>query len=65
MRTTKKRERSPAQLRRWRVMIFRSRGLRYLGDVEAPTREAAEVAAVKQFSLGPEDRNRIVVQERE
>jgi hypothetical protein len=34
-----------------------------LGDVEAPTREAAEAAAVKRFALSPEDRNRIVVRD--
>jgi hypothetical protein len=34
------------------------------GDVAAPTREAAEAVAVKQFGLSPEDRNRIVIQER-
>jgi hypothetical protein len=47
----------------WRVTLIRSRG-QVLGDVEAPNRQAAEAAAVKQFNLSPEDRNRIVVQER-
>jgi hypothetical protein len=46
------------------VTIIRSRG-HILGDVEALTREAAEAAAVKQFSLSPDDRNRIVIQERD
>jgi hypothetical protein len=35
-----------------------------LGEVEAQSREAAEMAAVKTFGLSPEDRNRIVIQER-
>jgi hypothetical protein len=34
----------------WRVIIMRSRG-EYLGSVEAPDREGAEAAAVKQFEL--------------
>ena len=33
------------------------------GDVEAPSREAAEAAAVWTFNLNPEQRNRLVVQE--
>jgi hypothetical protein len=47
----------------WRVTLIRSRG-HVLGEVEAPNRQAAEAAAVKQFGLSPEDRNRIVIQER-
>jgi hypothetical protein len=43
--------------------MIRKRG-EVLGDVEAPTREAAEMAAVKTFDLSPDDRNRIVIQER-
>jgi hypothetical protein len=35
-----------------------------LGDVEAPSREAAEAAAVKAFNLDDEQRSRLVVQER-
>jgi hypothetical protein len=34
-----------------------------LGDVEAPSQEAAEAAAVRTFNLSPEQRSRLVVQE--
>jgi len=47
-----------AKTKSWRVTIF------ILGDVEAPSREAAESVAVRQFALSAEDRNRIVIQER-
>jgi hypothetical protein len=40
-----------AKLRSWRVIIMRSKG-EHLGSVEAPDREQAEVAAIKQFDLG-------------
>jgi hypothetical protein len=49
--------------RSWRASLIRSKGL-ILGTVEAPTREAAEAAAVREFNLTPEQRNRLVVQER-
>jgi hypothetical protein len=35
-----------------------------LGDVEAPSREAAEATAVQTFNLSDEQRSRLVVQER-
>ena len=35
-----------------------------MGNVEAPSREAAEAAAVREFNLTPEQRHRLVVQER-
>jgi hypothetical protein len=35
-----------------------------LGNVEAPSRKAAEAAAVRMFDLSPEQRIRLVVQER-
>jgi hypothetical protein len=35
-----------------------------LGDVEAPSREAAEAAAVEAFNLSANQRSRLVVQER-
>jgi hypothetical protein len=34
-----------------------------LGDVEAPSREAAEAEAVSTFGLTPDQRSRLVVQE--
>jgi hypothetical protein len=52
-----------AALRSWRVSLIRNRG-HVLGDVEAATRDAAEAAAMKKFNLSPEQRNRIVIQER-
>jgi len=52
-----------AKPKTWCVTIIRSKG-HVLGDVEAPTRQAAEAAAVKEFNLSAEDRNRIVIQER-
>jgi hypothetical protein len=35
-----------------------------LGNVEAPTREAAEADAMEAFNLNAEQRSRLVVQER-
>jgi hypothetical protein len=61
--SSRSRRRVSAKTKSWRVTIIRSRG-QVLGDIEAATREAAEAAAVKQFSLSAEDRNRIVIQER-
>jgi hypothetical protein len=46
------------------VSLIRSKA-QALGDVEAPSREAAEAAAaVREFNLSPEQRSRLVVQER-
>jgi hypothetical protein len=50
-------------MRKWRASLIRKRA-RVLGDVQAPTREQAEVAAIKKFNLDDERRNRLVVQER-
>ena len=36
----------------------------YLGIVEAPDRQAAEIIAVRQFKLTDEQRRRLVVTER-
>jgi hypothetical protein len=44
------RNKPAANLRSWRVIIIRSKG-EYLGPVEAPDRERAEAAAIKQFAL--------------
>jgi hypothetical protein len=52
---------SPA--RSWRASLILKRA-KALGDVEAPSREAAEAAAVRTFNLNPEQRSRLVVQER-
>jgi len=43
--------------------LIRKRG-QVLGDVEAPSCEAAEAEAVRTFGLTPEQRSRLVVQER-
>jgi hypothetical protein len=58
---------SPAKLasrikRRWRVVLFRSKG-EILGEVDAPDAEAAKAAAAAQFELDDVHRNRIMVQE--
>jgi hypothetical protein len=50
-------------MRKWRASLIRKRA-RVLGDAQAPTREQAEVAAIKKFNLDDERRNRLVVQER-
>jgi hypothetical protein len=52
-----------ASLRSWRASLIRKRG-QVLGDVDAPSREAAEAAAVRTFNLTDEQRSRLVVQER-
>jgi hypothetical protein len=53
---------APTKPKLWRVTIIRKRG-EVRGHVEAPTREAAERAAVKAFDLDDEQRSRMVVQE--
>jgi hypothetical protein len=45
------------------VSLIRGKG-QVVGDVEALTREAAEAEAVRAFNLTPEQRSRLVVQER-
>ena len=52
-----------APARSWRASLIRQKG-QVLGDVEAPNREAAEAEAVRTFNLSPEQRTRLVVQER-
>jgi hypothetical protein len=44
-------------------LLIRRKG-QVLGDVEAPDRASAEAAAVQMFDLSPEQRSRLVVQER-
>ncbi len=51
------------EMRTWRVSLIRMRG-EYLGDVEAPNREAAEAAAVDEFKLTAEQRKQLVLEER-
>jgi len=46
-----------------RASLIRRKG-QVLGDVDAPSREAAEAEAVRTFALTHEQRNRLVVQER-
>jgi hypothetical protein len=48
----------------WRASLIRKRS-QVLGDVDAPSREAAEAAAVRAFNLNEHQRSRLVVQERE
>jgi hypothetical protein len=57
-------KRSAAKLRSWRVSLIRKRG-QYLGTVEAPNEKAAETAAVAEFDLSAEQRQRLVVSERD
>jgi hypothetical protein len=52
-----------AALRSWRASLIRKRA-RVLGDVQAPTREQAELAAIKKFNLDDQRRSWLVVQER-
>jgi hypothetical protein len=49
--------------RSWRASLIRKRA-QVLGEVQAPSREAAEAAAVREFNLTDEQRGRLVVQER-
>jgi hypothetical protein len=60
--STKKKPVSP--VRSWRASLIRKRS-QVLGDVDAPSREAAEAAAVRAFNLNEQQRSRLVVQERE
>jgi hypothetical protein len=52
------------KLRSWRASLFRKRGTRFLGHVNAPDRIAAEIAAVEQFKLDDAQRSRLLVHER-
>jgi hypothetical protein len=49
--------------RSWRASLIRKRA-QVLGEVQAPSREAGEAAAVREFNLADEQRGRLVVQER-
>jgi hypothetical protein len=52
-----------AASRSWRASLIRKRA-QVLGDVEAASLEAAELAAVRTFNLDRDQRKRLVVQER-
>ena len=52
-----------AASRSWRASLIRNK-LQVLGEVEAGNREATEAAAVRTFNLSPEQRSRLVTQER-
>jgi hypothetical protein len=52
-----------AASRRWRASLIHSKP-QVLGDMEAPSQEAAEALPVRTFNLSPEQRSRLVVQER-
>jgi hypothetical protein len=44
--------------------VFDCSKAQVLGNVEAPSREAAKATAVRMFNLSPERRSQLVVQER-
>jgi hypothetical protein len=52
----------PPKLRTWHVSLMRSRAIP-LGIVKAPDARAAEAAAVVQFGLDEEQRERLAVRE--
>jgi hypothetical protein len=65
LRPTPKRKRTTAaDLQSWRVIIMRSKG-EYLGSVEAPDRERAEVVAIKLFDLDRDQRSRLLIREQQ
>jgi hypothetical protein len=53
-----------AASRSWRASLIRKRA-QVLGEVQAPSREVAEAAAVRELNLTDEQRSRLVVQERD
>ena len=65
MSKLRSRIRAPAkkQPRSWAVTLIKNRGV-FLGYVEAPDREAAELMAAKAFTLDEWQRKRLVVRER-
>jgi hypothetical protein len=57
---------APQTFRSWRAsLILGKRAQIFLGFVDAPDRESAEAVAVKTFNLDADQRNRLVVQERD
>ena len=62
--TNKSASRSKAiKPRSWRVVLIRNRG-QFLGYVEAPSVEAAELMAAKEFNLNSFHRKRLLLRER-
>jgi hypothetical protein len=59
-----RRKPTAAKLRSWRVSLIRKRG-QYLVTVEAPNEKAAEAAVMAEFDLSAEQRQRLVVSERD
>ena len=64
MSKLRSRIRAPARKpRSWAVTLIKNRGV-FLGFVEAPDREAAELMAAKAFTLSEWQRKRLLVRER-
>jgi hypothetical protein len=53
------------KLRYWRVSVPGGKRPEYVGIVEAPDQQSAEAAAVRQFKLTDEERERLVVRTRD
>jgi len=49
--------------RLWRALLIRDKA-QVFGEVEARSWEAAEAAALRRLNLSPQQRNRLVLQER-
>jgi hypothetical protein len=62
MKRSRKSEPAGPQLRSWRVGVIRKK-LEHLGSVRAVDRATAEDAAVTEFGLSDQDRQRLFVQE--
>ena len=64
MRAPKKQKPTGEKLRAWRASLMRSRS-HHLGVVYAPDEKSAEAAAVAEFKIGAEQRERLVVREQD
>ena len=58
-----KRKAAAIPFQSWGAMLI-GKPSQFLGDVEAPDRAGAEVAAVRVFNLSKEQRKRLLVRER-
>jgi len=58
-----KRKAPATRFQTWGAMLI-GKPSQFLGDVEAPDRAGAEVAAVRAFNLSKEQRKRLLVRER-